>query len=106
MKYCGKCGAPLREGKGFCPQCGAEVRHPEPVAEPIAEPIPEPVAAPVAEQPSAPAAVKERRPRCGLRRLVTALIVLVLLGGLGARRAGIGACPTSRACAPRASFRP
>ena len=84
MKYCGKCGAPLREGKGFCPQCGAEVRHPEPVAEPIAEPIPEPVAAPVAEQPSAPAAVKERRPRRGLRRLVTALIVLVLLGGLGA----------------------
>ena len=84
VKYCGKCGAPLREGKSFCPQCGAEVRHPEPVAEPIAEPIPEPVAAPVAEQPSAPAAVKERRPRRGLRRLVTALIVLVLLGGLGA----------------------
>lgn len=84
MKHCGKCGAPLREGKSFCPQCGAEVRHPEPVAEPIAEPIPEPVAAPVAEQPSAPAAVKERRPRRGLRRLVTALIVLVLLGGLGA----------------------
>ena len=84
MKYCGKRGAPLREGKSFCPQCGAEVRHPEPVAEPIAEPIPEPVASPVAEQPSAPAAVKERRPRRGLRRLVTALIVLVLLGGLGA----------------------
>ena len=84
VKYCGKCGAPLREGKSFCPQCGAEVRHPEPVAEPIAEPIPEPVASPVAEQPSAPAAVKERRPRRGLRRLVTALIVLVLIGGLGA----------------------
>ena len=34
VKHCGKCGAPLREGMSFCPQCGAEVRHPEPVAEP------------------------------------------------------------------------
>ena len=66
MKYCGKCGAPLREGKGFCPQCGAEVRRPEPAKEPVQ------------------VAVKEKRPRRGLRRLVTALIVLVLIAGLGA----------------------
>ena len=64
VKYCGKCGAPLREGKGFCPKCGAEVRRPEPAQTPVA--------------------VKERRPRRGAKRLVTALIVLVLIGGLGA----------------------
>jgi uncharacterized Zn finger protein (UPF0148 family) len=64
VKYCGKCGAPLREGKGFCPKCGAEVRRPEPAQTPVA--------------------VKERRPRRGAKRLVTALIVLVLLGGIGA----------------------
>ena len=62
MRYCGKCGAPLREGKAFCPQCGAGVRRPEPVQ----------------------VAVKEKRPRRGLRGLVTALIVLVLIAGLGA----------------------
>ena len=67
MKYCGKCGAPLREGKGLCPKCGAEVRRPEPV-----------------QEPAAPVAVKEKCPRRGARRLVTALIVLVLIGGLGA----------------------
>ena len=62
MKYCGKCGAPLREGKGFCPGCGAEVRRPEP----------------------AQVAVKEKRPGRGAGRLAAALIVLVLIGGLGA----------------------
>ena len=66
MRYCGKCGAPLREGKAFCPKCGAEVRRPEPAKEPVQ------------------VAVKEKRPRRGLRRLVTALIVLVLIAGLGA----------------------
>lgn len=72
MRYCGKCGAPLREGKGFCPQCGAKTRRPGPVPEPAGEPE------------KTAAAVKERRPGRGARRLVTALIVLVLLGGLGA----------------------
>ena len=66
MRYCGKCGAPLREGKAFCPKCGAEVRRPEPAKEPVQ------------------VAVKEKRPRRGLRRLVTLLIVLVLIAGLGA----------------------
>ena len=66
MRYCGKCGAPLREGKAFCPKCGAEVRRPEPAKEPVQ------------------VAVKEKRPRRGLRRFVTLLIVLVLIAGLGA----------------------
>ena len=123
MKYCGKCGASLREGMSFCPKCGAEVRRAGPAQEPAREPeqtpepervqparepervqparepeqvqpvqepeqareqMPEPAREPERERAQAPAAVKERRPRRGLRRLVTALVVLVLLAGLGA----------------------
>ena len=47
--FCKNCGKPLKAGINFCTFCGADVKPPEPVAEPVKEVVTETVAQPVNE---------------------------------------------------------
>ena len=71
-KFCSKCGAPLREGAGFCPACGHKVSDPvpAPVSEPdnTAAPAPSPVPTEPVPQESGLVPRQEPAPAAGVKK--------------------------------------
>ena len=62
MKFCPKCGQPLRDDDLFCPKCGAKQPNLEvPVEE--AKPAPQPAPQPVEQAPVQPAPAPQEQPK-------------------------------------------
>ena len=86
--FCSKCGGQIREGSGFCTNCGEPVQASAPVQSPAPSPIQPPSYVPPVQEPPAQNGWQAARPPVAYAgfwlRLVAWIIDAIVLGFAGA----------------------